>query len=61
MAGYGHPPSDTGPAFARRLLAYALLHRYSNLPWYLKRIPPPANAITLDALADAWFSCGVDA
>ena len=61
VAGYGLPPSETGPEFTRRLMAYALLHRYSNLRWYLERIPPPANAITLDELADAWFSCAAPA
>jgi hygromycin-B 7''-O-kinase len=45
---YGHtfPPSD--------LLAYTLLHVYSNLPRYLRELGAPAEG-TLDALADAWF------
>ncbi|MFJ6676462.1 phosphotransferase family protein [Actinosynnema sp. NPDC091369] len=37
----------------RRVLAYALLHVYSNLPWYLREVPTAAT--TLDELADHWF------
>ena len=48
MAAYGHvfPPRD--------LLAYTLLHVYSDLPWYFTRLPAPPQA-TLDSLAQAWF------
>ncbi|MFF4568983.1 phosphotransferase family protein [Streptomyces sp. NPDC001410] len=45
---YGHtfePP---------QLLAYTLLHVYSDLPWYLKELPVPAEE-TLPSLAEAWF------
>ncbi|MEV0123565.1 aminoglycoside 3'-phosphotransferase/choline kinase family protein [Streptomyces sp. NPDC050703] len=38
----------------RLLLAYALLHVYSNLPWYLRELPAPPEP-TLDALAETWF------
>ncbi|MFD4632553.1 aminoglycoside phosphotransferase family protein [Streptomyces sp. NPDC058284] len=38
----------------RRLLAYTLLHVYSNLPWYLRELPAPPEP-TLDALAETWF------
>ncbi|WKU43348.1 aminoglycoside phosphotransferase family protein [Streptomyces sp. VNUA116] len=36
------------------LLAYTLLHVYSNLPWYLRELPVPAEG-TLSSLAEAWF------
>ncbi|MFH8367211.1 aminoglycoside phosphotransferase family protein [Streptomyces sp. NPDC018031] len=36
------------------LLAYTLLHVYSNLPWYLRELPAPADG-TLRSLAGAWF------
>jgi len=51
MAAYGHdfPPRD--------LLAYTLLHAYSDLPWYFTRLPAPPQA-TLDSLAQAWFGTG---
>ncbi|NUP24389.1 MAG: phosphotransferase [Streptomyces sp.] len=36
------------------LLAYTLLHVYSNLPWYLRELGAPADG-TLPSLARAWF------
>jgi hygromycin-B 7''-O-kinase len=39
---------------AERAFAYALLHRYSNLRWYLESAPT-GGARTLDELAHAWF------
>lgn len=36
------------------LLAYTLLHVYSNLPWYLRELRVPAEG-TLLSLAEAWF------
>ncbi|MEU6878823.1 aminoglycoside phosphotransferase family protein [Streptomyces sp. NPDC046712] len=45
---YGHtfaPPE---------LLAYTLLHVYSNLPWYMRELGTTAEA-KLPALAEAWF------
>ncbi|MEO8699738.1 MAG: aminoglycoside 3'-phosphotransferase/choline kinase family protein [Kofleriaceae bacterium] len=50
MKAYGYRDDDLDEAFARRLLAYAIVHRYSNLRWYLERLPALA-APTLDALA----------
>ncbi|WP_019815999.1 phosphotransferase family protein [Saccharomonospora saliphila] len=53
LRGYGigaHP----GAEFARRCLAYTVLHRYSNLRAYLEALPAPERP-TLDALAHAWF------
>ncbi|MFJ2769944.1 aminoglycoside phosphotransferase family protein [Streptomyces sp. NPDC087300] len=41
----------------RQLLAYTLLHVYSNLPWYLRELPAPPEP-TLDALAETWFGQG---
>ncbi len=49
----GHAP---GPALSRRLLGYALLHRYSHLGWYLERMPPRPGTCSFDALADEWFA-----
>ncbi|MGW1953102.1 phosphotransferase [Streptomyces sp. NPDC001920] len=36
------------------VLAYTLLHVYSNLPWYLRELGEPADG-TLPSLAEAWF------
>ncbi|MBK1786906.1 phosphotransferase family protein [Prauserella cavernicola] len=52
LHAYGYSPAELDEDFARRCLAYTLLHRYSNLAAYLRRLPP---APTLDALAPAWF------
>jgi len=35
-------------------VAWALLHRYSNLPWYLQRLPTQ-GAATLEQLAARWW------
>ena len=43
-----------GQDLACRLMAHALLHRYSNLRWYLERLPVP-GATTLEDLARAWW------
>ncbi|MET8625520.1 aminoglycoside phosphotransferase family protein [Kitasatospora sp. NPDC004669] len=43
-----------GRSFEPRLLmAYTLLHVYSDLPWYLRELKPTAR--TLDDLAEEWF------
>jgi hygromycin-B 7''-O-kinase len=55
LLAYGYAARELGDALSRRLLAYTLLHRYANLPWYLKRLPPPEGARTLDDLATAWW------
>lgn len=52
----GTPGHALDEALQRRLLAYAILHRYSNLRWYLERVPPRAGDDTLDALARRWWS-----
>ncbi|MCW7946745.1 phosphotransferase [Streptomyces hygroscopicus] len=46
---YGRAPHDPD-----QLLAYALLHVYSDLPYYLRELPTPAEP-RLDALAELWF------
>ena len=37
-------------------MAYTLLHRYSNLRWYLEQVPPPPDTRTLARLAMDWWS-----
>jgi hygromycin-B 7''-O-kinase len=55
LTAYGYPGDRLDQALQRRLLAYTLLHRYSDLPWYLEELPAP-SARTLDALAAHWWS-----
>jgi hygromycin-B 7''-O-kinase len=50
LSAYGYRDDSLDEALARRMLAYAIVHRYSNLRWYLERLPP-LEAPTLDALA----------
>jgi hygromycin-B 7''-O-kinase len=52
LAGYGRA---LDAALQRRALAYALLHRYSRLSWYLERVPPRADVTTLASLAEQWW------
>lgn len=37
----------------REVMAYTLLHVYSNLAWYLREVP--TTATTFDGLAEHWF------
>ncbi len=39
LLAYGYPAPRLDEALQRRVLAYALLHRYSNFRWYLERVP----------------------
>ena len=39
--------------FKRRVMAYTLLHQYSNLKWYLEFMPV---ADTLDELSELWWA-----
>ncbi|MDB4952187.1 MAG: putative aminoglycoside phosphotransferase [Gemmatimonadetes bacterium] len=55
LLGCGYTDADFTVELPRRIMAYALLHRYSNLRWYLETIPP-RTATTLDELAAEWFA-----
>ncbi|MEU3271589.1 aminoglycoside 3'-phosphotransferase/choline kinase family protein [Saccharomonospora sp. NPDC006951] len=55
LRAYGYAPSDVDERFARRCLAYTLLHRYGNLRAYLDWMPAPPEP-TLDSLAVTWFA-----
>ena len=55
LLSYGYAESALDERLEHRLLAYGLLHRYSNLPWFLKRVPPPSHARALPDLASVWW------
>lgn len=55
LLAYGWADSALNPALSCRFMAHALLHRYSNLPWYMERLPP-LGATTLEALAQRWWA-----
>jgi hygromycin-B 7''-O-kinase len=55
----GYADADLDGALQNRVMAMALLHRYSNLPWYLRRLPLP-GATRLEQLAAHWWKLGID-
>jgi hygromycin-B 7''-O-kinase len=55
LTAYGYAEERLSVDLSGDLLAYTLLHRYSNLPWYLRRLPPPPEARTLQDLARHWW------
>jgi len=55
LRAYGYAESDLNADLERRMLVYTLLHKYGNLPWYLRRLPPPEGATTLEQLASHWW------
>lgn len=55
LLAYGYGPDQLDGELARRFLAYALLHKYSDLGWYLRRLPDGHGVATLDQLADYWW------
>lgn len=55
LLGYGYTEADLTADLQRRILAHTLLHRYSNMKWYLETIPPK-TAVALDELAAEWFA-----
>jgi hygromycin-B 7''-O-kinase len=54
LRAYGYPPHALDASLQCRFMAYALLHRYSNLRWYLERLPA-GDATTLEQLAARWW------
>lgn len=55
LLAYGYAPHALDEALQCRFMAYALLHRYSNLRWYLERLPAP-GAASLEQLAATWWA-----
>jgi hygromycin-B 7''-O-kinase len=54
LRAYGVADAELDAALSCRLMAQALLHRYSNLRWYLERLPLP-GASRLEQLARHWW------
>ncbi len=53
LEAYGAEVDDE---LALRIMAYALLHRYSDLRWYLERLPVLDEVGDLESLARRWFT-----
>lgn len=54
LAGMDASALGTDPGFAQRCMAWALLHRYSRLRWYLEVLPTDGER-TLEELARQWW------
>lgn len=54
---YGYAPAQLTPELSNRIMTYVLLHRYSNLQWYLEEVPPAPDVETLEDLAIHFFGC----
>ena len=54
LTAYGFTDDKLDAAFRQRLMAWTLLHYYSNLPAWMERMPAPSEP-TFAALADAWY------
>jgi hygromycin-B 7''-O-kinase len=54
LLAYGYAPHALDEALQCRFMAHALLHRYSNLRWYLECLPA-GDATTLEQLAARWW------
>jgi hygromycin-B 7''-O-kinase len=57
LRAYGYAAHQLDDGLQCRFMAYALLHRYANLRWYLERIPA-GDATSLEALARRWWALG---
>lgn len=55
LSAYGYPAADLTAALSRRIMALLLLHRYSNLTWFLGFIPPHLQLTTVAQLERYWF------
>lgn len=59
LRAYGYAETQLDGVLQNRLMAQALLHRYSNLPWYLQRLPLP-SAMRLEQLAAHWWKLSIE-
>ncbi len=55
LRGFGANESEIDRSLSERALAHALLHRSSNLPWWLKLAPPGTAPRTLDEAMHRWW------
>lgn len=58
LTAYGYSEGRLDTAMQNRFLAYTLIHRYCNLPWYFRRLPPPDGTRTPEDLAAHWWGLG---
>ena len=44
LTAFGYRRDQLGAARRRRLLAWGIMHRYSNLTWWMRRLPERRRA-----------------
>jgi hygromycin-B 7''-O-kinase len=54
LLAYGYRLDELDSTLQCRLMAHAMLHRYSNLRWYLERLPAQ-GATSFEQLAARWW------
>jgi hygromycin-B 7''-O-kinase len=55
LSSYGYVEKELTADLSRRLMKLLLLHRYSNLKWFMTMIPPELRITTLRQLEQFWF------
>jgi hygromycin-B 7''-O-kinase len=55
LRAYGYDRNQLDEAFRRRMMAWTLLHFYSNVRKYLDHLPKPEEP-TFESLADRWYA-----
>jgi hygromycin-B 7''-O-kinase len=55
LSSYGYGDSDLTAEMSRRIMGFLLLHRYSNLKWFLTFLPPDAHVTRLAELEQYWY------
>lgn len=55
LSSYGYGDSDLTDELSRRIMGFLLLHRYSNLKWFLSFLPPDARLTRLGELEQYWY------
>ena len=55
LVSYGYAEADLTAEFSRRIMILMLLHRYSDLSWFLALIPSDRHVTTLAQLEQFWY------
>ncbi len=55
LQAYGYASADLDEALQRRLMAYTLLHRYSNLGFFWRQVSDEPLPASLQAITDGFF------
>lgn len=56
LSSYGYRDTELTEQLSRRIMKLLLLHRYSNLKWFMTLIPREINLSNLHQLEQYWFS-----